>query len=71
MLEYLYRQGGILMNTDDINSVIVTSNIEILEGQLRDILRENKDPWVPQQQIENDLQVAMKTLNTVKKYLNE
>lgn len=59
------------MNTEDINSVIVTSNIEILEGQLRDILRENKDPWVPQQQIENDLQVAMKTLNTVKKYLNE
>jgi len=59
------------MNTEDINSVIVTSNIEILEGQLRDILRENKDPWVPQQQIENDLQVAMKTLNMVKKYLNE
>lgn len=67
----MYRQGGIFMNTEDINSVIVTSNIEILEGQLRDILRENKDPWVPQQQIENDLQVAMKTLNTVKKYLNE
>jgi len=67
----LYRQGGIFMNTEDINSVIVTSNIEILEGQLRDILRENKDPWVPQQQIENDLQVAMKTLNMVKKYLNE
>ena len=43
----------------------------ILECQLRDILRENKDPWIPQQKIENDLKVAIKTLNTVKKYLNE
>lgn len=67
----MYRQGGIFMNTEDINSIIVTANIVILEGQLRDILRDNKDPWIPQQKIENDLKVAIKTLNTVKKYLNE
>lgn len=59
------------MNTDETNAVIVTANIEILESQLHDILEDNRDPWVPQQQVENDLQVAIKTLNTVKKYLNE
>lgn len=59
------------MNSDEVNTVIVTSNMVILECQLRDILRDNKDPWIPQQKIENDLKVAIKTLNTVKKYLNE